>query len=1174
MPALWRISVDVGGTFTDGVASAPDGTVHRCKVMSAADARGDSLPAPIAAARQLIGLTTGAPLPPIALRVGTTRGTNAILEGTTGRVLMVLPEGLGDILEIGDQRRPDLFAWHPIRPRPPLHAIVTTRARRSADGTTRTPLDRGEMQRVCDAVRAAVASEEINAIGVALLHADVEPNDEAQLAAALREATGLSVTASHQMGRVAGFLDRARAVHADALLVAPMRAFVASIQSHLARGSTLHFMTSAAGLADADSFFPKDSVLSGPAGGARGALQTVRGCQLGPSLAFDMGGTSTDITRLDDRVPFVFTASVAGLSVATPCVDVESIAAGAGSIVRCVSGALRIGPESAGSSPGPACFGRGGPLTITDLNLLAGRLDGTPLTLDRDAARVAMERVRAEFCSARGAVDAPTFIDACLALADEMMARAIRRHAIARGRAPASHTLVAFGGAGPLHACAVAEALGIGRIHVPTDAGLLSAVGIASSAEERLSQRTVRCPLVDCGRWIPLLRELERECAPDDSWRVDRTFVLTRLQGQESSLTLEHAGRLPPEGAHSWATDEFQHEYGRVYGSAPPAGRAVEVESLRVLGCTGNDARDASSRAARTRSRVAHGPATINRMDCTVWVRPRWTAHEYSDGSIDLEASDGRPATALDDVVREEILAARLGGIAEEMGELLRRTAVSVNVKERLDFSCSVLDASGALVANAPHLPVHLGSMGLCVRTATRVLDPAAGEAIAVNHPAFGGSHLPDITVITPLDLKENETVRRVAYLASRAHHAELGGVTPGSMPPNARLLSEEAIIIPPTRVRREGHTNLGELAGILRGSAHPSRQPEENEQDLLAQVAANEAGLRALTALAGELGSAGLVDAFGILRTAARRRAAVAIASLPGDVLTAEERLDDGSSLRVHLRRNEGSLTVDFMGSAPIHPHSFNAPEAVVRSVVMYVLRLIAGRERPDEAHSMVLNEGFLDDVSIEGLGGLVGTRVADGAPWPAVGAGNTETSQRLTDLLLKACKVSACSQGTMNNLLFGNARFGFYETIGGGAGASAAGHGLSCVHTHMTNTRVTDPEILERRLPVVLERFERRRASGGAGAFHGGDGIIRRIRFLEPVEISLLTQHRLEAPYGATGGEPGACGRQRIHRRDGMIEELVGVAAVHAAAGDAIEIETPGGGGWGERRRERGDR
>ncbi|MDA1105097.1 MAG: hydantoinase B/oxoprolinase family protein [Planctomycetota bacterium] len=1173
MSDRWRIAVDVGGTFTDAVGCAPDGSRHRCKIPSAAAARGDDLPAPIAAARTMIGLHGAAALPPIDLRVGTTRGTNALLEGNTSRVLMVVPEGLADILEIRDQRRPDLFAWHPVRPRPPLHAVVTTRARLDARGLELVPLDRTEMERVVAAVQAAVTTHSIDAIGIALLHADIDPRHEATLAKAIRAATGLSVSASHEMGRVPGFVERAGAAQVDALLMLPMAGFVASIRAHLTPGSSLLLMTSAGGLATADDFQPKDCLLSGPAGGVRGALTAARARGLGPVLAFDMGGTSTDISRLEGEIPLAFQTTVAGVTVATPCTAIDTIAAGGGSIVRCVAGAIRIGPESAGSVPGPACMGRGGPLTLTDLNLLAGRLEGVPLRLDRDAARLALGTVRRALEGSRGAVDAGELVQSCLGLADESMAAAIRRVAVKQGYEPSTHTLLAFGGAGPLHACAIAERLGVHSVFVPPDAGLLSACGIQSSVEERFTERGLRRVLGGSFDWVGLLGELAEEAGARDGWQIDRVIVLARLEGQESSLAIEFSG---VEGASQIALGlpgRFASEYLRTYTTEPPRHRAIEIESVRIRAIRPGDLAPMRAERQSTAGEQAMipGPATINRMDCTVFVPAGWLASEQADGGVWIESVKQPSASPIESdhagLLGAEAMSARLAGIAAEMGELLRRTAVSVNVKDRLDFSCSVLDVDGLLVANAPHLPVHLGSMGECVRAATKGLDLGPGDAIAVNHPAFGGSHLPDITVITPVfaPAAESHALCRIGFVATRAHHAELGGPLPGSMPPFATRLVDEAVVIPPTLVRRRGVTDLTALSALLRSPPFPSRLPEENELDLLAQIAANERGVKALSALGGTIGPTGLQSSMDQLRAVARSRARAAIDSLPEDSLSAEERLDDGSILHVAIHRRAGTLDIDFSGSAAIHPRSFNAPAAVVRSVVMYVLRLIAGRERPDEASGMVLNEGFLDDVTIRGLGGMLGPAVLPGEEWPAVGAGNTETSQRLTDLMLKACRVCACSQGTMNNLLFGNERFGFYETIAGGAGGSPAGVGLSATHSHMTNTRVTDPEILERRLPVVLERFEIRRGSGGGGVHPGGDGVVRRVRFLEPVEVTLLTQHRVESPYGVDGGGAGACGRQVARRADGTRQELGGATVVRMDAGDAVEIQTPGGGGWG---------
>ncbi|MDA1007792.1 MAG: hydantoinase B/oxoprolinase family protein [Planctomycetota bacterium] len=1163
----WFIAVDVGGTFCDAIAVAPDGQILRAKIPSAAESRHDGgLAAPLAIAHQLTNTPLGTPLPLIHLRVGTTRGTNALLEGRVSAVCAVLPEGLVDILELQDQRRPDLFAWHPTRKRPPTAARVTTNARIASNGMVLQPLTKTECDRVVDAV---VASK-TDAVAIALLHADVDPSHEQQLASAIRSSVAHAfVTTSHAMGRVSGFVDRARAAHVNALLSGSIQSFMDEISQGLTEGSSLFMMSSAGGLSHSTLFQPKDSLLSGPAGGVRGALAVSLRLGLGPTLAFDMGGTSTDISRFDNDIPISFKTTVGDVTIESPSTTIDTIAAGGGSIVSCIGGEIRIGPASAGSHPGPACYGRGGPLTLTDLNLLAHRLGELPIPIFPDAASARFNDLHAQFEQARGPIQKRLFIESLIALADEMMAAAIRRTAVRLGHDPSDHTLLAFGGAGPLHACSVAEKLGIDRVLVPVDAGLLSAWGIASAHRESVAQRSMRILLCESKSIHALLQELDGEALasfhdqPLDA-SVVRRIVTLRLQGQESSLSIEW-GETTPVEIIGWLRSRFEEEYRRVYSSEVGA-RAIEIEAVLVVARSIHSRPTARDEVATAFSQS--GPCVIPRMDCTMFVADGWRAKTLEDGSMEMMREQSVNSPTASPMLEEEIFSARVRAVADEMGEQLRRTAVSVNVKDRLDFSCSVLDSDGWLVANAPHLPVHLGAMGACVRSTVARLNPSPGEAIVVNHPAYGGSHLPDITVITPVFARG--TSQRIAFVANRAHHAELGGMLPGSMAPFAQSLSEEGIVFPPTLIMRGGVTDFGAFSSCLRNAPFPSRQPLENELDLAAQVSCNEVGSLQIQRLAEALTVEGLRDRLQLLRDTARRRAQVAVESLPADELIAHERLDDGSPLAVRIRRRGGlghrTLTMDFTGSASIHSGNFNAPEAVVRSVVMYVLRLIAGRERPSEASGMVLNEGFLADVTLTGMGGMVGTMPADMNAWPAVGAGNTETSQRLTDLLLKACQVAACSQGTMNNLLFGSAQFSCYETIAGGAGATSAGSGLSGIHTHMTNTRVTDPEILERRLPVRLERFELRAGSGGDGLHRGGDGVIRTIRFLEPVSVTLLSQHRVEAPYGMNGGMEGLRGAQFILRANGSAEIVDGVMTAELSAGDAIEIQTPGGGGWGD--------
>jgi len=1156
-----------------------------------------SEPAPVLASRLATGTPVGHPFPPLELRLATTRGTNALLERRGGPAALFLIHGFRDLLTIGTQQRPDLFALDARKPDGVPRDVIEVQGRFDSQGRELIPLD-------LDAVRASackLVAKGVRCAAVALMHAWRNPDHERRVAAALLKAGFTHVSISSEVAGGIGILPRAESTLVNAYLAPVVEQFVTEVEAAINpsrsnnTSSPLLLMTSAAGLVTSASFRAKDSLLSGPAGGVLGAAAAARASGFPRALAFDMGGTSTDVARIDHAVEYVSEHRVGPGSLRAPAVAVESVASGGGSICWFdpVSNLLRVGPQSAGAAPGPACYGVGGPLTITDVNLLLNRFDPrrVALPLDIAASSAAANALLNQLTAAGRALTLPDLLASLLTIANEQMAAAIRTVSVQRGYDPADYAMVAFGGAGGQHACAVADLLAVRTIIIPQDVGLLSARGLMSAAIERLASRQLLQPLdsLDLAHTlaevteeaVALLRNEHLEGAPA------RRVINARLKGQEASIAIEVPLTAPANNdeLHAHTRAEFTRVFTQLYGY-PPAPRPLEVESIRVIAraitqphspqrirdfqehhapapqpSVAPDPRAQQQLLDRSTltSHTIHGPALIAEPHATTVVDPHWHAHLDHTGALILrkQTNANTTAPAPSHTAERELLTARLTGIATDMGETLRRTALSTNVKDRLDFSCAVLDPDGELVVNAPHIPVHLGALGLCVKLVKAALPLAPGDVVVTNHPAFGGSHLPDVTVITPVF--EGETL--IAFVASRAHHAEIGGTRPGSMPPGARTLVEEGVVIPPMYLVRAGDSRLEDFRDLLLTAPHPTRAVEENLADIQAQLAACNRGQLAVLALAREFGPA-LPRVMHALRSHSETRVRAALSRTVTTPLHARELMDDGSAIEVTIRPGDAAASatiIDFAGSAPTHPFNLNAPLGVIRSAVMYVLRLLVNEPLP-------LNEGLLRAIELRVPPGFLNPDFPqDPAACPAVAGGNVETSQRVVDTLLKALNLAACSQGTMNNTVFGNARFGYYETVCGGAGAGPSFHGQSAVHTHMTNTRITDPEILEHRYPVRLERFEVRRASGGRGRFQGGDGITRELTFLEPVSLSILTQHRTTPPYGQAGGEPGAPGQQTLHWPDGRVEQLPSAAALEVTAGTRLVLQTPGGGGWG---------
>jgi len=1148
--------------------------------------------APILAARIVTGTPQGASLPPARVRIATTLGTNALLERRVASTALFVTRGFGDLLHIGTQERPELFRLDLERPAPLAEHVVEVDERLDAKGHVLCPIDLAPLESVA---RSLVARGTRSA-AVALLHAYRNPAHEDALATALAGWGFAHVSCSARIAPSIKILPRATTAVIDACLAPIVGRFLDRATEHVGPGNLL-VLTSAGGLAAAHDTRPKDLLLSGPAGGVVGAAVAARRAGIARGIAFDMGGTSTDVARFEEECDVRREHHVGDTAVAAPALAIESVAAGGGSICRFDGERILVGPESAGAQPGPACYGAGGPLTITDVNLLLGRLDperfGIPI--DPGAAQLRLDQLQDAIARRGGQRPDPRILlEGILAIADETMAGAIRRISVRRGYDPSEHALIAFGGAGGQHACGVAERLGIRRILLPPDAGLLSAVGLGHAVLERFAEQQVLEPLErfesdSRDRFEPLEREalaaLVTAGVPLDQAAVRRRTLFLRLRGQETSLDVERT-----EGADPRAS--FTQRYRETYGHAPGA-RPIEVEAIRVVASSPPAAIERLPAPARRMTMRAErrigdlcafdraelppgatlaGPALVLERHATTLVAAGWTAAVGADGALLLERGTGassgettesvtRPLvleTSVSPIVLE-LFTRRFTALVEEMGERLERAAVSTNVKERLDFSCALLDPAGELVVNAPHIPVHLGALGVCVRAVREALPLGPGDVAVTNHPGFGGSHLPDVTVITPV-LGDGAGTPLVGYVASRAHHAEIGGMRPGSMPPDATKLAEEGVVIRPMLLVERGEPRWDEIRRVLVEAPWPSRAVDDNLADLAAAAAANHAGAERLRELARLHGVDTIHEQMGRLGSLAADRVRETLRARGDGVLEAMERLDDGTPLRARITIHDGHARFDFTGTGAVHPGNLNATPAIVRSVVLYVIRLLL----PDP---LPLNEGLLRAVTIDvPRGSLLDPPFGeDPRGDPAVGGGNVETSQRLVDTLLAALGLAACSQGTMNNVIFGNARYGYYETIGGGCGAGPGFAGPSGVHSHMSNTRITDVEVLEHRYPVRVERFALRRGSGGRGRHRGGDGLVREITFLEPAEMSVLTQHRVEAPYGLAGGEPGARGTQHLVRVSGAVDQLASIDGRSVETGDRLIVETPGGGGYG---------
>ena len=1249
----WKIWVDTGGTFTDCIAITPQGNFKRLKVLSNSVLRGKivaqpdsrtlkvelywpiqkdifknfsiailgskiislkiqavnfeeniitlTVPmkgkfndhtieitsheeVPVLAARLLTETSLEQAFPSIEMKLGSTRGTNAILERKGAKTVLLVTKGFKDLLRIGNQQRPDLFALNIIKEKPLYDLVVEVDERIEANGNILNPLSKTEIKRIIEILRR----KKIESISIAFLNSYKNPSHENQLFDELLKSKFPFVTCSHKLSSQVKILPRAETAVANAYLSPIIHSYINKIKTGLSNAD-LKVMTSAGGLVDATNFYPKDSLLSGPAGGVVGAASIARLSGVNNIITFDMGGTSTDVSLYNGEFDYRYESKVGELKILSPSLAIETIAAGGGSVCDFDGYRFTVGPHSAGASPGPACYGAGGPFTITDVNLLLGRIDPEffSIPLHRLKSEHALKGLLQKIKKAtRKTHSAEAVLESLIQIANEKMAEAIKKVSIQHGHDPADYTLLSFGGAGGQHAIQLAEILNMKKVLIPYDAGLLSAYGIGHASIERFEEKLILSPLNEVKEKLSSIvtelkekgaRKLMQSGYPLKEIHLLKQLLFLRFKGQESTIEINYE-------RDETIIEAFQKKYESIFGHWLET-REIELESVKVIVAVkgyvterkakieksyhpnSNKKQKLFSGGSWKNVLIYHweelmagsqieGPAVVTSHNSTTIVESGWlfSLDENNNALLQKRNSIEVKSSSHSNEALLELFTNRFTSIAQEMGALLQRTSFSVNVKERLDFSCAVLDPEGYLVVNAPHIPVHLGSLGVCVREVLKEIKIGEGDVIITNHPAFGGSHLPDVTLIKAVYTNK----KLVGYVANRAHHAEIGGKKPGSMPADATSLEEEGVILPPTHLVKKGVVRWELIRKIFTVSKYPTRLWEENQADLNGALAAVNFGEVALQELCKKHGSTQVVSYMQMLRGYASSLLNEKLKQLSSKSFKAVERLDDGSKLNaaIHVRQNK--LIIDFSGSSSIHPGNLNATKAIVQSVVLYVLRLLVNKPIP-------MNEGLMERVKLILPHGLLNPDFKHMNKLPAVVGGNTEVSQRLTDTLLKAFQLAACSQGTMNNLLFGNEHFGYYETICGGTGAGQGFNGADAVHQHMTNTRITDPEILELRYPVQLEKFEIRKGSGGKGKWKGGNGITREIFFKEPLEINILSQHRIEKPYGLKGGASGKSGEQYIIRKNSFVQNLKGMDSTTVSEGDRIVIQTPGGGGYG---------
>jgi 5-oxoprolinase (ATP-hydrolysing) len=1235
----WQFWIDRGGTFTDIVAQNPDGQIVLHKLLSENPDR--YVDAPIQGIRDILGLAQSEPIPVAeiaTIKMGTTVATNALLERKGDRTVLLITKGFRDALRISYQNRPNIFARHIILPEMLYEQVIEVEERYSAHGEVLIPLDEElalrELQEIYDLG--------IRACAIALMHSYRYPDHERRLAELAKQVGFTQVSVSHEISSLIKFISRGDTTVVDAYLSPILRRYVDRVSSELGnidRNSTkLMFMQSNGGLIEANSFQGKNSILSGPAGGIVGAVQTSLKAGFDKIISFDMGGTSTDVAHYAGSYERSPSTEVAGVRLSTPMMAIHTVAAGGGSLLFFDGARYRVGPESAGAFPGPACYRNGGALAVTDCNVMLGKLqpDFFPKVFGKDGdLPLERETVIQKFTELAQSISQVTdqqvlpevVAQGFLEIAVEKMAMAIKKISVQRGYDVTEYVLCCFGGAGGQHACAIADVLGMTQVFIHPYAGVLSAYGIGLA-----DVRTIRDRSVESELSLDLLAELEMLAlelsddakneilhgASDEDLQIE-TALRLRYAGTDSSLTIAIAD---PLSFYSQEILNFLHtsfaalhkeRYGFVFSDKALIVEAIAVEAIlsrkkekgkrkkewirtesgqaiasaRVyMGGQWLDVPIYQREDLRVGDRIT-GAALIIDATGTNAIEPNWEAELTDDDCLILKRSPDRSPPAplvkggeeevqvplykgdlggsLPDPIKLEIFNNLFQSIAEQMGFTLQNTSASVNIRERLDFSCAIFDREGELVANAPHIPVHLGSMGESVKALIRDRGDRIflGDVFATNNPYNGGTHLPDITVITPVFIGDSE--RPTFYVASRGHHADIGGITPGSMPSNSTSIEEEGILFDNFQLVESGRFCEVETLALLTSSQYPARNPAQNIADLQAQIAANACGAKELQRMVAHYGVATAQSYMGHVRDNAELAIRKAIASLgkekgKGKKEKYEQKfvypIDNGSQIVVSVSLNTEDRTakIDFTGTSAQLANNFNAPLAVCKAVVLYVFRTLVDDEIP-------LNAGCLVPLEIIVPEGSMLNPIYPAA----VVAGNVETSQAIANALYGALGVMAASQGTMNNFTFGSDRYQYYETICGGSGAGIDFDGTDAIQTHMTNSRLTDPEILEWRFPVLLEEFAIRAHSGGKGKYKGGNGVTRRIKFLEPMTAAILSSSRVIPPFGLNGGESAVTGRNYVIRNDGGITDLPSTATVQMGAGDTFVIETPGGGGFG---------
>jgi 5-oxoprolinase (ATP-hydrolysing) len=1171
----WQFWIDRGGTFTDVIGLSPDGQLHVRKVLSQTSGVDDP---GMRGAREILSTSAGTVG---AVKVGTTVATNALLERKGEPVLLVTTRGFGDGLRIGYQNRPDIFARHIVLSDRLYSSIIEASERIDAAGTTLTPLDgtslREELRRARQAGMKAVA--------IVFMHGWKFPQHEREAATIAREIGFEEVSVSHELSPLVRYVARGDTTVLNAYLALPLREYVSGLQRELRNldlGARLELMQSNGGLAAADQFHAMSSILSGPAGGLIG-MQWIGDQLRTPRLVgFDMGGTSTDVSLLDGELPRRFEHTIAGVRLQSPMLDVHTIAAGGGSILHFTDGRFAAGPDSAGADPGPASYGRGGPLTLTDVQVLLGHLrpDTLPALFGHDGrSRIDTEVVALKFAALAAQINANTeaVAESFLEVAVEAMANAIRQVSTRQGLDATEFTLFCFGGAAGQYACRVARAAGMRTVLVHPLASVLSAFGIGVADRLAMRRASLRLPLSAEAliNAADKLQELEQQARGELAAFASTSGVKTehwlelRAGDSETSLSVPATGYQEVLAAFSamhlkrfsFAAAEHSVVIEAVRVEARMA--SIDAISLRMPREQQQGELPAKVRAwfeawdevPLIRSSALQGeitgPALIVDPNSTVVLERGWKARRLPGGELMLEAIAASAHGIAADPARIEIFNNLFMHIAEQMGEVLEATAQSVNIKERLDYSCALFDGQGGLVANAPHMPVHLGSMGASVRAVMKAQKMRPGDSWLLNSPYHGGTHLPDMTVVTPVFLDGDEPD---FFVASRAHHADIGGTTPGSMPPFSQTIEEEGVLFQCFSLVGAGVLREHELRAELRSARYPARNPDQNVADLQAQLAANARGIA-------EIERAVQRHTLPVVRDFMRHvqdNAALSVRNAIGNLQPGEFRyeMDNGSviAVRIDIDKNSRNARVDFTGTSAQDRHNFNAPRAVCLAAVLYVFRTLIDRPIP-------LNEGCLEPLEVI----IPPGSLLDPSPPAAVAGGNVETSQCIVDALYGALGILAASQGTMNNLTFGDARLQYYETIAGGAGAGPGFDGCDAVQTHMTNSRLTDPEILEAKFPVLVREFSIRRGSGGKGRNRGGDGTVRKLEFRAPMSGALLANHRRIAPFGAKGGDSATPGAGSIQRVSGTVEQLQATARFDVEPGDRLTIETPGGGGYG---------